>query len=483
MFKRLSQRAWSQAKPYVASKIGPVHRGIGFTLDLDKDLMTGLPVRSYLVRHLKMLVDQISAGSLNDLAVIYIDLDNFKWVNDTYGHDVADALVIMVAQRLQELTRGRGFAARVGGDEFVVVILNQGSSMRAQLQARQFHHALCGEYRVDGVAFDVEASFGFEWCSQKLGTLSGSTQKKNPHMSIVDRAERAMYLARDELDFGIPNIVRYQHEAWQDRQGKETYKRLLQEAILNGEFDILYQPIVNLLTGQIESVEALMRPGGWVSKYSLEQDMAIFEKSSVAPAFSTAVMTRVGSDMALWANRMGSRAVGVHINMSPNQLASDGTVNRTRQLCSDGLIQPHMMTIEITEREPLSARRELLPRMEELEELGFCFALDDFGAKHSSIARILDLPPITNIKLDGDITQKVQDSARARDIIAGVVKVLADAGFSVTAEKISNTQQASMFTDMGCRYGQGFFFHPPLSIEDLNSLLTNCRTPRTPGSS
>ena len=405
------------------------------------DDLTGLPNRAVLTDRLQHLGRSRRAGEVGEVALFFLDLDDFKTVNDTLGHAVGDQVLREVAVRLRSATRAGDLVVRLGGDEFVVIGNRVSGDLEAVAYAERLLAALTPVVLIDGQPIVTRASIGVAMSSPGSHDLE----------VLLRNSDIAMLRAKAE---GSGQLAVHADPAGARRPGGDAPPSL-RAAIESGAVQPWYQPIVHLGSGRVVSAEALAR---WVRD----------DGTAVAPASFIALAERTGLIGPLDRLVMHTAADalttgplrelgGCAVNASPLQISSGLIVDEVRDVLAASGLPPQRLTVELTETavlgDPVAARRHL----EELKAMGVRIALDDFGTGYSSLSHLEELP-IDVVKLDRSFVGRIGEGRRASRISSAVVGLARDLGMSVVAEGVETEQQQAALTGMGCVLVQGFLY-------------------------
>ena len=434
------------------------------------DQLTGLANRSLFRDRVQHAVAR-SQRERDQIAVLFLDLDNFKSVNDTLGHAAGDALLEVVGSRLLNATRGCDTVARLGGDEFAVLLENVRWDEDATIVCDRIVQALSAPVQLpSGQQVRVGASIGIARATGDDGVEE-----------LLRNADVAMYAAKGGATGSYVFFDRAMHTALVDRVRLETD---LRQAIENKQLWLAYQPIVRLETKEVLGMEALVR---WTHPVKGNippmEFIPLAEETGLIQPLGRLVLNEACLRTAKWnARRRDSRQLSVTVNLSIRQLESATLVDDVAQALQDSGLDPQMLVLEITENALMQRAEETLSRLRDLKQLGVRLAIDDFGTGYSSLAYLQQFP-VDILKIDRSFTEGLMrgttDDAFARTIIAlGDLLTL-----RTIAEGVEHTEQHSRLRDLGCDYGQGFLFSRPLSYEDIEELLARgvLELPEVPG--
>ena len=417
------------------------------------DGLTGLANRSRLVQELshRLAVGDQRASTL----VAFIDLDRFKPVNDLYGHDAGDELLVMVAERLCNAVRREDLVARFGGDEFVVLADIDGHAGPRAL-AERLHAALAPNFELSIGTVQIAASVGVVGCDPGADVDT-----------VLAEADAAMYAEKHNRG-----------STGHDRTvvARRELAERLSTALDGGEFVVHYQPIVNLATGVWVGLEALAR---WEhpERGLLRPDefIEVIEQTGQTARLGEVVLSRIAGDMQKLRTVTGATP-GIAINASAAEITSPSYPSLIAETLRSSGIDPTRLTVEISEREMLErsnrSRSTIPTSLAALADAGIHLAVDDFGTGYSSLTHLVTFP-IDQIKIDRSFVAGVVHDPQRRSVIAALVGLARNTGMDVVAEGIDQTQQIPILRELGCELAQGFHFARPMSYEAIElSYLT-----------
>ncbi|GAA2236916.1 putative bifunctional diguanylate cyclase/phosphodiesterase [Streptomyces nogalater] len=432
----------------------------------EHDPLTDLPNRALFTRR----VQQALAGrratdrgaALRGTAVLFIDLDGFKAVNDTIGHQAGDELLIQAARRLQEAVRQGDTASRLGGDEFAALIVGDGTRDRAARErnilelADRLRVALSQPYVIDGNDVRVAASIGVAFAEPGLGAGE-----------LLRNADLAMYRAKSA---GKGRVELYKPQMQQDVVRKAELATRLRAALHDGEFTLLHQPVVCLESGRITTVSAQAR---WRSSQGVLFTPAEFLRVA-DDADKTAELDRWILQQAVQqaAERVAAGvAVPVTVRMSARRLLDRSSpLGSVEALLTRHGLPPGALVVELSDTDPRVSLDELERRLTALSRLGVRIALDGFGSGYAAITALRRLP-VDILKLDRGLVEGVVESARLYKITSGLLRIAGDLGLQSVAEGVDLPEQVVALRAMGCTHGQGMAFAGPLDEYRLRRAL------------
>jgi diguanylate cyclase (GGDEF)-like protein/PAS domain S-box-containing protein len=409
------------------------------------DPLTGLANRALLHDRVVHALSRV-ARSGERLALLFVDLDDFKLVNDSLGHDIGDKLLVAVARRLQDCVRAADTVARLGGDEFAIVLEGANAQNAAQT-AERILAAMRSMVDLDGVPVRVRASIG-------VAHHYDGTQDVG---HLLRGADIALYAAKRNGKGG--------YQLFEPTMQAEVTERLkldadLRHAIDIGQFRLQYQPIIALATEQTVGFEALLR---WnrPERGPLPPDafIPILEENGLIVPVGQWVLREACEQNARWRTRSG-RPWSISVNVSPRQLRDPGFIEHVRQALAAAALPPSALILEITEGVMVTDVKHTIDKLNTLKDLGVRIAVDDFGTGYSSL-RYLQTLPVNSVKLDRSFIAEIQNGPRQAALAEAIVKVGQALHLTVVAEGIETAEQLDCLRAMDCEYGQGFYFARP----------------------
>jgi diguanylate cyclase (GGDEF)-like protein len=423
------------------------------------DALTGLPNRALLVERLDHAMLRCRR-SKKMVAVFYTDLDEFKSINDAYGHHVGDELLVAVAERLTALLRPGDTVARLSGDEFVILCEDLDEASQAEPLAERIGAALGEPFVVSGAQLHVSASVGIAFAG---------LADDMPH-SVLEQADAAMYQAKRQGGGRHAIIDLRDHRAVSHRA---RLNKDLRGAVRRGELEVHYQPIVTTDSGQVTGVEALLR---WqhpaYGMVSPDVVIPLAEQSGLIGGIGRWAMERACVDRKRW---LGHDDLGISVNISIHQLMAPGFASSVSTVLSNTQTEPDQVTLEVTESVLVSDRERALAALIALKNVGVVLALDDFGTGQSSLSH-LKYFPMDTIKIDRGFIGDLESSRVSRLIVRSVVGLAHGLNMAVVAEGVETVGQRTRVEEMSCDFSQGYLFARPRSADDLSALLGSSQT-------
>ncbi len=420
------------------------------------DALTGLPNRLLVGERLEQALAR-SARSGTEVAVLFIDLDRFKLINDSRGHAAGDELLVTVAERLRRVVRADDVMARFGGDEFVVVVEDRAAAFEASVMAERILAELRQPVIVDGQEVFLSASVGIA-TSDGIGSPN----------SLLRDADAAMYRAkakgRDRAEFFDATM---QTEATEHLEIQSALHR----AIERDELRVYYQPVIDLVSGAVAGVEALVRwqhpQHGLVSPASF---IPLAEDTGLIVPIGAWVLDQATDQLARWRQQSWGRSLTVSVNLSARQLRQPELIpTLMASLLATGL-DPGALCLELTETtfmEDAGSHRETLTG---LRDLGLGLAIDDFGTGYSSLTYLKRFP-VSVLKIDQAFVRGLGEDAADTAIVKSVIDLAHALGLVVVAEGVETADQMVYLRALGCDMGQGYYFARPQPAEDIEALL------------
>jgi diguanylate cyclase (GGDEF)-like protein/PAS domain S-box-containing protein len=421
------------------------------------DPLTDLPNRNLLSDRLDQAIT-LANRHHNTLALLYLDLDRFKHVNDSLGHAVGDNLLKAVAQRLVECVRASDTVSRQGGDEFVILLSELGNVEDAAACAEKILQAIQPPYLIDGDEIHITASIGIAvYPADGVGSEA-----------LLQSADLAMYEAKER---GRNNSQSYKVALNSDATLRQSLNSSLRHAIQRDEFALYYQPIINLSTGRIARAEALIRwrhpTRGVVSP---TQFISIAEESGMIVPIGRWVLREACRQTKAWQDA-GLPPTKLAVNISAVELRSKDFVEGVKTILADTKFDPRSLELELTETFLMQDSKSTLLVLQALKELGLKLALDDFGTGYSSLSYMKRFP-IDTLKIDRSFVRNLTTDADDASIVSAVINMGKSLHMGVVAEGVETADQRMFLQDYDCPEAQGHYFSYPLTATKFAALLT-----------
>ena len=428
------------------------------------DVLTGFPNRVLFLGRLQSVVDQIKRHPHLAAAVLFVDIDDFKIVNDCYGHAVGDALIKEVSSRLRACIRGDGTVARMGGDEFTVLVEDINDPSDGIRVAERIQSSLRQPFLLEGLEIFKSASIG-------IALTSPETSAEG----VLQNADIAMYRAKDKGKACSEIFDRAMHEQVLSRLRLEEKLRY---ALENKELSLHYQPIVAVDTGVVQGFEALLR---WQPSDSNSIPPSTFvpvaEQSGLIIPVSVWVLRTACFEAANWQRRYPSQPpLYVSINISAKHFSHSAFVRHLQDALEESGVDPRCITIELTETVAMSDVAGTNETMSELRSLGVNLSIDDFGTGYSSLSYLRRFP-VDTLKVDQSFVKTMDAENYA--IVKTIIGLAQNLDLKVVAEGVETKDQRRLLALAGCGLAQGHLFAEPMPVESVGGFIESNR--RTPG--
>lgn len=415
------------------------------------DPLTSLPNRTMMQERLSSAL-QRSQRSGEDVALLFVDLDGFKLINDSYGHKIGDSLLIAIADRLGDVVRPGDTVARFGGDEFVVLCERIKDVNTVAIIAERIMEALRKSLHVEGIQLYATASLG-------VAVGNGATHQTD---ELLRNADAAMYLAKDQGRDGWKIFDTDIHEQARERL---VIANGLRTAVSNNEFKMLFQPIVNLKNQRIRGAEMLLRWHPSEAPVSPDKFIPIAESNGTIIPIGAWVY-----EQACLAQRELDRLpedVRPHylsVNVSARQLSSPALLATFKAILSQTNADPSRIMLEITETALMNDTEANLEVLNTLTALGHTVAVDDFGTGYSSLSRLVQMP-VNTLKVDRTFVDGMVESEKGHALVGAIISMSHALGHGVVAEGVETQEQQRLLDAMGCDNVQGYYFYRPMAMD------------------
>jgi len=444
--------------PEVAAAVDTLFSEVGGSIEKTQalgmyDPVTSLPNRLHFRSEADRLLGGASPGSRS--AMLFVDLDRFKTVNDSLGHARGDQLLIMVANRLRVVVTAeiaensckRPLLARLAGDEFTLLFPEVTSTEEIERVARRIATTISEPFELYGHSVDIGASIGVALCPDHGTTVE----------SLMRAADIAMYRAKA---LGGGQHCLFDDELAAEHQRKVDTEKSLTEACQRGEFMLVFQPQLSLVSGELVGTEALLRwnhpkeglraPGTFIQ---------VAESTGLIAEIGEWVIAEVASTLGSWLREGHARRLS--FNISPRQLDRHDFFARLRRVFADEGVPLSTVELEFTESAAMKANDTVIAEIAALRRDGARISIDDFGTGYSNLARLRALP-IDRVKLHSSLIEDIESSEKARVIVQAVMKLIEGVGCEIVAEAVESAAQADILRAMGCHTVQGYVFAEPM---------------------
>ena len=420
------------------------------------DILTGLPNRILFKDRLSLAMSQ-SKRDKTELAVMFLDLDRFKRVNDTFGHAKGDELLQQVTTRLKDTIRGGDTLARLGGDEFTLVLPNVRGRQDAEAVAAKILESLRDPFEIDKQPINISASIGIV-----IYPGDGDSIEE-----LLRHADIAMYqvksMVKDGYYFYDSSIADSSHQ-------KIILEQHLRTALTRGELEMYYQPQVDASNGSLAGVEALMR---WNhparGMLGAGEFIPLAEEVGLMIPISEWMLDAVCIDLKKWGAFCNGQ-LRLSLNISPQHLDRGNFPEKILETLTRHGISPSLIEIEITENISIRSPQHAITQLDQLCRLGITIAIDDFGIGYSSLSYLHKFP-IHTIKIDQAFVREIQSEQGHYPIVLAIIAIAKGLGLRLVAEGVETEAQSRYLQQSGCATMQGYLYHQPMSSEDLLQLL------------
>jgi len=434
--------------------------------DAVHDSLTGLPNRELILDRLGVAVGRANNETGVRPSVIFIDIDKFKSVNVSFGLVVGDSLLLTVARRLQSHLGAQDTLARVGGDQFAILLISEQSPQDLAGLAERARRSLRAPIKIAGQEIVLTGSIG-------IAVYDGQTPS---HLDLYKEAEIAMYRAKRG---GADRIEIFRPEMRSDRDDRVALESDLRKALAKNQIKVLYQPIIYLPTEELAGFEALVRwehpKRGLMSPADF---IPIAEQSDLIVRLGSHVLLRAAHEAARWQRELprDERPLFVSVNISSRQIFRQNLIQEIRHILGRNIVPKGSLRLEITESLVMENPEQATEILEWLRGAGAELALDDFGTGYSSLA-YLQRFPFDTIKIDRALVQASGESGGAGSaIVRSIVALAHELGKNVVAEGVENGEDVAFLRSISCQYAQGFYYGEPMSDRDVLQLLKMVRT-------
>lgn len=430
------------------------------------DGLTGLANRALFMDHLRLTIERSRRRQTNKFAVLFLDLDRFKIVNDSLGHAAGDELLKQIARRLESSTRTGDLIARLGGDEFVILLNELADVGESLIVAERVLDELKTAFDLGGRKIFISASIGI--------ALSSAGYRRSEDM--LRDADIAMYRAKANGKAQYQIFDRQMHEQAARRLTLETEMRY---ALEHEEFEIHYQPIINLGNETLKGFEALVRwrhpQRGLISPIEF---IPMAEENGLILPLGAWILQESCRQMTFWNKQNPAlEHLTISINLSTKQFSQSDLAEQIITTLEATGLNPACLRLEITESELMENQETAKKMMNCLHELGVGWSLDDFGTGYSSLSYLHYLP-VNFLKIDRSFVSQMMESKEKYEIVRTIIKLAESLNMNVIAEGIENIEQLENIKKLGCEIGQGYYFFKPLMVGDIEKiLLKNYLTP------
>lgn len=422
------------------------------------DILTGLPNRMLALDRLKLALAQAKRDE-QKVGLMFLDLDNFKNINDTMGHDNGDSLLIEASRRISSCLRGTSTVARLGGDEFLVILPSLSSAEVADQVADRILQTFTPPFLLTNQEVFVSTSIGI--AIYPCDSDSSST--------LLQHADAAMYQAKAK---GKSSYQRFSPEMNKDSHERLQIETLLRRALELNEFELYYQPIVEAPTGKVIGAEALIR---WINPtlgiISPDKFIPLAEETGLIIPIGDWVLKTACHDIKQWQQSTGIDLT-IAVNVSPRQFRDGGFIATIEKVLTESQLDPQFLELEITERLILDDSFETSSIFKHLDDKGIKLSIDDFGTGYSALGYLKSYP-FDTLKVDKSFVQDVIDSSEDAALVTAIITMAHSLGLKVIAEGVEEAPQLEFLNQHNCDFAQGYFFSRPAPAKDFSDWVEN----------
>ncbi|MDH5655162.1 MAG: EAL domain-containing protein [Spirochaetia bacterium] len=421
------------------------------------DSLTGLPNRVQLCDFIENKIEFSKEMDLS-FAVLFIDLDRFKTINDTLGHDIGDDLLKLVSMRLQSCVRAEDTVGRIGGDEFVIVVNNISSEEHAKNVADKILKTMSHPFHLAGKDLYVSASIGISLYPNDAMELENTLRN----------ADMAMYLAKD---MGRNNFQFYTDELNRRAQTRLDLENDLRNALEKNEFMLVYQPVIDPQSNKVTSAEALIR-------WNHPQQGIKAPQSFIPLAEEIGLIGKIGHWVLLnaciinkqWQDLYPDNPISIAVNISGLQFKDPGFLDEIKNILNLSGLNPKYLELELTESILMDDVETIIDRLHQIREMGISISIDDFGTGYSSLNYIRRFP-LDILKIDRSFINDIDIGNEGVSIVRAIISLARNLGLDVIAEGVETDGQLQFLNSLNCRKIQGYFYHRPLISDGIQNLL------------
>ncbi len=422
------------------------------------DALTGLPNRALFMRRLEEALDRSRLDAKYQVSVLFIDLDRFKFVNDSLGHLIGDQLLIGIAGRLRDCMRPPDIVARLGGDEFMILVEGRYYSEKLTQIANRIQRQFAQPFDLYGQEVYSSASIGILRASEQHMTSEDVMRDADTAMYQAKRSGRSRHAVFDENMHTV---------------AKETLllETDLRKAIERYEFEVQYQPIYSLITGELESVEALAR---WnhpvLGEIPPSKFIPLAEETGMIDPLGELVLDKACTEIGDIYDAIGDRKLKLSVNLSCRQFAQPFLVRQVKNILARTGFPPTRLKFEITETVFFEYQERAIDMLNQIRDLGIDIDIDDFGTGYSNLSYLVRLP-ISTLKIDRVFVNPIDNAGANTEIVRTIIAMARNLDLKVIAEGIETQAQLDALKDLGCESGQGFLLASPMSSGELALFL------------
>jgi diguanylate cyclase (GGDEF)-like protein len=422
------------------------------------DALTQLPNRNYFIDQIKALLEKSKTTSDHKFAVLFLDLNRFKMMNDSLGHFMGDCLILQVAQRLSESVGAWGLVGRFSGDEFAITISDVSTVDEVTIFAEKIARRIAEPFTLEGRQVFTSVSIGIVFGSYQYDAAE----------DILRDADIAMYQAKE----GHKPYVIFDRKMHVDAVKLLEVETDLRYAIERDEIELYYQPIIALEDAKLSGFEALARwnhpQRGQIPPYEF---IPVAEYTGLIVPMTLKILRAACKQIVRWQQDFpGNETITVSVNLSGKHFAHPELVNQIKNILGDTYLYPGSLRLEITESAVMDNAEKAISMLKEIRELGIKLSIDDFGTGYSGLS-YLHRFPIDTLKIDRSFVSTMEEGSENGEIVRTVIALAKALNLSVVAEGIESIHQLHQLRILGCEFGQGYLFSRPLPVLEIEKML------------
>lgn len=429
------------------------------------DYLTGLPNRWHFEMKLTTALEQVKHNK-SSLAVLFLDLDRFKLINDSLGHSIGDKLLKEVSRRIQFTLNDGDCLARQGGDEFILFLTGFSSKKEAEERIHFIHQSIQAPFKIHNKEFFISSSIG-----ASIYPTDGFAWEE-----LIQQADIAMYTAKDR---GGNGYQWYNSAKQQEIHDVVKIENHLRKALQQNEFTLYYQPLVDLADGRIFGFEALIR---WknpeLGLISPADFIPLAEEIGIINGIGEWVLREACSNAKRF-SEIFKEPIRIAVNISSNQFQDENFVDIVQQILLETKLPPSQLDLEITESVSIENIDRVISKLHALKAIGISISIDDFGTGYSSISYLKYLP-VDTLKIDQSFVANMLTNIKDRALVESVISLSKSFGFNVIAEGVENRDQLQLLKSFECGQAQGFMFSKPVPMEEISHLYEENKNLTTP---
>jgi diguanylate cyclase (GGDEF)-like protein len=421
------------------------------------DTLTKLPNRRTFI---EIVDNHILSNPKEIFAVVFFDIDYFKNINDTYGHEIGDEILIHFSKTIQSILKNEDELSRFGGDEFVLLLRSIHSAREADIFISELSSLLDTSFIINDTEVFITSSIGVSMFEKSATTTS----------SLLKNADLAMYAAKEAGKNCYSIFSKENHEKFEKEKATcHALHTILNKGNKNKELYLMYQPLLNINDSKFSECEALIR---WTNDDGIttmpDDFIPLAEKSNLIEKISLFVIDEACKQQSEW-QRNGVKDVRIHINLSGNKIIFEKLLSHFKDNIESRSLYPSLFGIELTERTLNFISDETIRQLDQLRRLGMKIAIDDFGTDYSSLSQLKKLP-ITTLKIDKDFIAGLGDDRDDQALVKTIIQMGHSLQLEIVAEGVETYEQLAFLKENCCNTAQGYFFHHPLKSKHISHL-------------